>query len=162
MDTIEQRLSRLEARDDIRRCIYSYAEAGDRHNAAEVMETLFTKDAIYTVEGLNTFHGCEVITNGLADIGRDAVTWSFHLPGRILMEIDDSGNNATADWVVWEPANMVMGGQETPYWLAGAYAATLVPNEGRWKFSNLLLKVKFFTPFEGPWTPVTGDFVFPG
>ena len=162
MDTVEERLARLEARDDIRRCIYAYAEAGDRHNAPEVMATLFAEDAVYTVDGLNTFHGCTAITKGLAEIGRDQVAWSFHLPGRILMTVNDAGTTATADWVVWEPANMVMDGQETPYWLAGAYAATLVSSGGVWKFSTLLLKVKFFTPFEGPWTPVKGDFTFPG
>jgi SnoaL-like domain len=162
MSTVEQRLAKLEARDDIRRCIYAYAEAGDRHNAPEVMSTLFTRNAVYTVEGLSTFSSCAAITKGLADIGRDQVAWSFHLPGRILMTIDDAGNTATANWVVWEPANMVMGGKENPYWLAGAYIATLDSSEGQWKFTNMILKVKFFTPFEGPWTPVEDDFIFPG
>lgn len=161
MSTVEQRLARLEARDDIRRCIYAYAEAGDRHNASEVMSTLFTRDAVYTVEGLNTFVGCAAISQGLADIGRDQVAWSFHLPGRILLTFNDDGQTATADWVVWEPANMVMDGEENAYWLAGAYVATLNSSEGQWKFADMILKVKFFTPFEGPWTPVKGDFVFP-
>ncbi len=162
MLSVEQRLNRLEARDDIRRCIYAYAEAGDRHNAPEVMATLFTRDAVYTVEGFNTFTGCNEITTGLAAIGRDQVAWSFHLPGRILMTIDDAGQTANAEWVVWEPANMVMDGRENPYWLAGAYVATLDISEGRWKFAEMILKVKFFTPFEGPWTPVKEEFVFPG
>jgi SnoaL-like domain len=162
MSTFEQRLARLEARDDIRRCIYAYAEAGDRHNASEVMSTLFAQDAVYTVEGLNTFVGCVAITKGLADIGRDQVAWSFHLPGRILLTVNDAATAATADWVVWEPANMVMNGQENPYWLAGAYVATLDSSEGQWKFSTMTLKVRFFTPFAGPWTPVENDFVFPG
>lgn len=161
MRTVEQRLDRLEAREDIRRCIYAYAEAGDRHNTPEVMSTLFTQDAVYTVEGFNTFSGCAAITKGLADIGQNQVAWSFHLPGRILMTIDDAGNTATANWVVWEPANMVMNGKANPYWLAGAYIATLDSSEGQWKFSNMTLKVKFFTPFEGPWTPVEDKFVFP-
>jgi SnoaL-like domain len=162
MRTVEQRLAQLEARDDIRRCIYAYAEAGDRHNAPEVMSALFTRDAVYTVEGLNTFFGCAAITKGLADIGRDQVAWSFHLPGRILITFDDADTTATANWVVWEPANMVMNGKEKPYWLAGAYIATLDSSEGPWKFSNMTLKVKFFTPFEGPWTPIAGEFIFPG
>jgi SnoaL-like domain len=162
MLSLEQRLHRLEARDDIRRCIYAYAEAGDRHNAPEVMSTLFTQQACYVVEGLSSFTGCAAITQGLADIGRNQVAWSFHLPGRILLALADDGASATADWVVWEPANMVMSGEENAMWLAGAYAATLDQSEGSWKFSNLTLTVKFFTPFEGPWTPVKGDFVFPG
>lgn len=162
MATVEQRLDRLEARDDIRRCIYAYAEAGDRHNAPEVMSTLFTQDAVYDVEGFSTFTGCAAITKGLADIGRDQVAWSFHLPGRILMTIDDARASATAEWVVWEPASMVMDGQDTPYWLAGAYVATLNASEGAWKFCDIKLKVKFFTPFAGPWMPVKDDFVFPG
>lgn len=161
MRTVEQRLARLEARDDIRRCIYAYAEAGDRHNAPEVMSTLFTRDAVYKVEGFNNFAGCAAITQGLADIGRDQVAWSFHLPGRILLSFDDDDQQATANWVVWEPANMVMDGEEKPHWLAGAYVATLNNSEGPWKFSDMTLKVKFFTPFAGPWTPVKGDFVFP-
>lgn len=161
MATIEQRLARIEAREDIRHCIYAYAEAGDRHNAPDVISTLFKQDAVYTVEGLNTFTGCASITQGLADIGRDQVAWSFHLPGRILMTIDDAFHTATADWVVWEPANMVMNGKTEPYWLAGAYVAILDKSEGQWKFSDMTLKVKFFTPFAGPWTPVEGEFVFP-
>lgn len=162
MVTVEARLARLEAQNEIRHCIYAYAEAGDRHNAPEVMSTLFTQDAVYVVEGLSTFSGCKAITDGLADIGRDQVAWSFHLPGRILMEVDDVGKSATTNWVVWEPANMVMDGQEAPYWLAGAYVATLNNAEGPWKFSHMTLSVKFFTPFAGPWTPVRGDFIFPG
>ena len=162
MPSLEQRLQRLEARDDIRRCIYAYAEAGDRNNAPEVMTTLFTADAVYVVEGMNTFRGNTQISEGLAAIGRDQVAWSFHLPGRILMTIDDAASSATASWVVWEPASMVLRGDAEPFWLAGAYEATLVAEQDVWKFSNLLLKVKFFTPFVGPWTPVTGEFVFPG
>ena len=162
MLSVEARLARLEAKDAIRQCIYAYAEAGDRHNAPDVMATLFTQDAVYIVEGLNTFVGGAVITDGLAEIGRDQVAWSFHLPGRILMEVDDGGQTATANWVVWEPANMVMDGEAKPYWLAGGYVATLNNAEGSWKFAHMTLSVKFFTPFAGPWTPVEGDFVFPG
>ena len=33
MTDIETRLGRIEALSDIRRTIYTYAEAGDRHNA---------------------------------------------------------------------------------------------------------------------------------
>jgi hypothetical protein len=162
MSTVEQRLARIEAREDIRRCIYEYAEAGDRHNAPDVMATLFTQQAEYDVEGFDSFRGCADITQGLANIGQNQVAWSFHLPGRILIKLNAAGDAATANWVVWEPANMVMNGEEKAYWLAGAYEATLVPSEGPWKFSKMALKVKFFTPFEGPWTPVKDDFVFTG
>ena len=159
METVEQRLNRLEARDEIKRCIYAYAEAGDRHNAPEIMSTLFTQDAVYAVEGFDTFSGCTAITQGLAAIARDQVTWSFHLPGRILMTVDAAGTTAQANWVVWEPADMVIDGQENPYWLAGAYVATLNRSEGAWKFCDMILKVKFFTPFAGPWTPVKDGFL---
>ena len=162
MSAVEARLARLEAKDAIRHCIYAYAEAGDRHNDPAVMARLFADDAIYIVEGMNTFHGGAAITQGLADIGRNEVAWSFHLPGRILLDLADDGQSAKADWVVWEPANMVISGEEKPLWLAGAYSATLSAADGTWKFHRMTLSVKFFTPFEGPWTPVEGDFVFPG
>lgn len=161
MMDIETRLRRIEALDNIRRVIYTYAEAGDRHNAADTTDRIFTEDAIWETKGVSKFQGRQQIVEGLAEIGRSQVTWSFHLPGRILIELNSSLKAATANWLVWEPATLVMQGTAKPHWLAGSYDATLVQVGANWKFSSLALNVKFFTPYEGPWTQIESDFEFP-
>lgn len=162
MTDIETRLRRIEALTDIRQTIYTYAEAGDRRNAPDTMARIFTEHAFYEAKGVAAFTGLRAIVDGLAGIGQNQVMWSFHLPGRILTELGSTMETATANWQVWEPASLIVDGAAKPHWLAGYYDAALDLSEGTWKFSRLILNVRFFTPFEGPWTQIEDDFVYPG
>lgn len=162
MTDIETRLGRIEALSDIRQTIYTYAEAGDRHNAPETMQRIFTENAFYEAKGVAAFTGLDAIVAGLEEIGKSQVLWSFHLPGRILIELGSDLQTATANWLVWEPASLMTDGIPKPHWLAGAYDGKFVRIGETWKFSSLILTVRFFTPYDGPWTQVEDDFVYSG
>ena len=162
MTDIETRLGRIEALTGIRHTIYTYAEAGDRHNAPETMSQIFADDAFYEAKGVAAFTGLDAIVAGLKEIGKSQVLWSFHLPGRILIELGADLQTASANWLVWEPASLMTDGAPKPHWLAGAYDGLFVRVGETWKFSSLILKVRFFTPYEGPWTQVEDDFVYSG
>ncbi len=156
-EEISKRLLRLEACEEIRQNIYSYAMAGDRGNKPEIVDRLFTENGTWEAAGFGKFEGRANIVQGLGEIGRSTVMWSFHLSGGPLIKLADDLESASAFWWVWIPAKVKSG----PVWSAGTYHADLVPDRGRWKFRRLLFEIKLQTPFEGPWTQIDGAFVWP-
>lgn len=162
MDAVEKRLRRLEACESIRFCIYAYAVAGDRANDSSIIERIFTEDASYEAVGMGHFQGRRAIAEGLGEIARSVVRWSFHNPGGPLIRVAESLAAAEAFWWVWCPARLqAEDGGQTPCWGAGHYNADFVVSNGTWKFKRVTFETRFRTPFEGPWTELTGPFEWP-
>lgn len=161
-EAIEARLKRLEARESIRDCIHRYALAGDRKNDGAILQHLFTADAVYELVGMGRFEGRDEIVQGLAEIARSVVLWSFHLPGGPLITLDKDCHTAKVFWWVWAPGRIQEAdGSSKSYWGGIQYNGDMVEEDGAWKFRFLLLETRMRTPFEGPWTEVPGPFHWP-
>lgn len=157
-DNLEYRIRRIEALETIRTCIFSYAAAGDRNNDPAVVGTLFAEDGSFEAVGMAAFVGRENVVNGLAEIGRTTVLWSFHQPGGPIIKLSDDVMSAKAFWWVWVPVNLMTEDGPKPHWGAGNYNADLVAEGEAWKFKRVLFETKLRMPIEGPWTTVEGDF----
>lgn len=161
MDSSELRTSRLEAYEEIRKCVFSYALAGDRGNLGTIVRKVFARDASYEAAGMVRFVGLDEIVRGLEETANSVVVWAFHVPGGPLIELADDLERAKAFWWVWIPAVIQDQGIRTPHWGAGHYNADLIVEDGRWKFKRVLFETKLRTPFEGPWTQIDGSFEWP-
>lgn len=157
MESLEKRLTRQEARESIRECVYRYALAGDRKNDPTILQTLFTANAVCELVGFGSFNGRDDIVDGLSKIGTDTVLFSYHLPGGPLISLSDELNLAKAFWWVWAPGRLSDG----PVWGALHYNAELLPEAGQWKFQRLRLEARLRVPFDGPWTEQDGPFTWP-
>lgn len=163
LSDLETRLRRVEAVEAIRSTIFSYAIAGDQGNESNLLRRCFTVDATYEAKGMGRFEGLERIVDGLAQIGRDVVVWSFHAPGGPLIKLAEDTASAEAFWWVWVPVCLKDdAGQVTPHWGAGHYNATLVRSESdAWRFKRVYFETRLRTPFAGPWTTIEGPFEWP-
>ena len=162
MQPTEARLARLEAAEAIRKAVYSYAMAGDRANDPVMVRGLFTEDASYEARGMARFEGLDNIVNGLTELARTVVVWSFHAPGGPWIELSEDASCARVFWWAWVPVALRSGdGKTVPHWGAGQYNANMVSRQDGWKFKSLLFEPRLRTPFEGPWTAVDGPFEWP-
>ena len=152
-DSLEDKVARLIAIEDIRVLIAKYAKAGDAHNDPNLMAQLFTADATWSAVGFGSYQGRDQIVTELARIGREQITWSLHFPVSPMVEISPDLQSATAFWWLWELMTMRHDGpdsEETGQWMGAKYEADFDLEPGGWRIRNLTLAIEKMVPFQDP------------
>lgn len=150
---IDLRLRRMEACEDIRRLISTYAIGADRGNDPKIMGPLFSSDAIWEADGIAHLKGRDHIAAGLAGLAREFVTWSLHYMVSPFIELDDDARAAECRWYLWELCTMSQGnGVTADTWYGGWYDSRLSIHGGRWLFDWIKLEPRIASPNEKPWS----------
>ena len=154
--TTEDRLAKLEAIEDIRTVIGTYAYGGDRKNDPKILGPLFTEDAVWEAEGFGRYEGRKNIVEGLSEIAREKVLWSLHFPASPMITVDVQGDKATVYWWLWELSTLRTddGGEESAF-MGGTYDASLIKAGDQWLFTHVNLKMQTITPFKDGWNLIT-------
>lgn len=144
MNTLEQRLHRVEAIEAIRVLKARYCDAcDDDHNGLAVAE-LFTENGSWQVEGQPPSIGREAIAAYMDGIRQRGMRSSAHLVSNPL--IDVHGDRARAEW------RLVMlfttRGGESFHRIIGRYSDTCVCIGGHWMFESLLVTVDERGPYQ--------------
>lgn len=150
---IEQRLRRIEACEDIRRLVATYAVGADRKNDPEVLGPLFSDHAEWILEDVAHFNGRAAIQAGLSELARSFVTWSMHYMISPLIEVAAEGTHATCRWYLWELATMRQAdGSPADTWYGGWYDSELSVHAGAWLFDRVRLVPRIASPTGEAWT----------
>ncbi|WP_225010423.1 MULTISPECIES: nuclear transport factor 2 family protein [Novosphingobium] len=150
---IERRLRRIEACEEIRRLVATYAVGADRKNDPEVLGPLFASDAQWVLDGVAHLIGREAIAAGLSELARSFVTWSMHYMVSPLIEVAADGLHATCRWYLWELATMKQAdGSLADTWYGGWYDSALSLHEGAWLFDHVRLVPRIASPAGEAWT----------
>ncbi len=143
-DKLAERVSVLEAKDEIRRLMAAYVHARDvtGHSVAEY----FAADAVW--EGVGA----------LADVlgrheGRSAIVERFagpippvlHLLANESISVD--GADAVGYWTYLQPS--VLNGQA--FWIAGRYHNDFRCQEGKWRIRHLRTELIFQARYDQGW-----------
>ena len=102
----EDRITRLEDVEEIRRLTIRYANAADRRNDPRVMRELFSEDAVWESKGFGVFRGRAQILAGLREIAATRVSHTLHYMIAPLVDVASDRRSARASWRLWELAHL--------------------------------------------------------
>lgn len=150
--TVEQRLSRLEAREAIADLIVHYARGGDRGNDPAIMGPLFADNGRWESEGFAVLEGRPAIERGLAAIAATRVRWSIHYMTTPLITLSEDVQTAACTWYLWELCTMQGPDGMRDEWLGGVYDSALTLTAEGWKFSRVRLDIHVQGEAIPPWS----------
>lgn len=142
MESLERRLSRVEARAEITDLVGRYALGADRKNDPTIMGPLFAADATWSAEGFGALEGRDVIARGLAAIAAEKVLWSIHFMISPLIVLSDDGRSGTCQWYLWELCTIQQDDGPRDQWLGGWYDSSVALTDGGWRFTKVVLDVR--------------------
>ncbi|WP_198147549.1 nuclear transport factor 2 family protein [Sphingobium chungbukense] len=150
--TVEERLFRIEARNEISDLVARYAHGADRRNDPAMMQPLFHEDASWSAEGFATFHGASAIAAGLAAIAAEEVLWSIHYMIAPYVEFAEDGRSARCRWYLWELSTMAHDAGAEDRWLGGWYDSIARYEDNLWKFASVKLDLRVQGVATPPWS----------
>jgi len=140
--SMEDRLTRLEARAEISDLVARYAHGADRKNDPAILGPLFAEDATWSAEGFAALEGRAAIASGLAALAEGRVLWSIHYMISPLIEIAADCATACCHWYLWELCTMAEAARPTDSWFGGWYDSELRRTEEGWRFTRVVLDVR--------------------
>ncbi len=148
---MEERLFRIEARQEMEGLVARYAHGADRRNDPAIMRPLFHADATWSAEGFATFHGAAAIARGLARIAAEQVLWSIHYMVAPHVEFMEDARSARCRWYLWELSTMAGDSGPEDRWLGGWYDSLTIYEEEEWKFTSVKLDLRVQGVATPPW-----------
>ncbi len=150
MATIEERLARLEAVDEITRLKARYCAYADDNYDAEGLSSLFVADGCW--DGGPEFgrHVGRAAIKAFLDRTREQIRFAAHLAINPLIEVQDEAH-ATGKWRLFMPCTVATDGGTEARWLLCQYDEIYVRENGRWMFQSVDMKVNFYAPHLKGW-----------
>lgn len=144
--TTEASIKRLLDIEAIRVLKYRYAKLCDDGYPAAELAAMFAEDAIWHGDPFGRYEGREAIRAFFAATPETLLFAAHYLTNPV---IEVNGDTATGSWYLWESA--VARQTNQAYWLMAGYSDQYRREADGWKFANVTLLVKSFTPYEqGP------------
>ncbi|MGH7859413.1 MAG: nuclear transport factor 2 family protein, partial [Candidatus Binatia bacterium] len=137
-EDLVRRIERLEAIEEIKQLKSRYARACDPRHDVETLLSLFTDDAVFSVERFGRYEGKAAIREFLEGAD-DIVPWALHYMIAPVVEVSDDRRSARGTWYLWEPAKMPRPprGDIEAFWIAGVYEDELVRESDGWRFKSV-------------------------
>ena len=147
--SLEQRVARLEAIEEIRAMKAIYCDLCDRGYDPDGLAALFTEDAIWDGGLFGRYEGRSAIHAFFKGISGSLVFAAHLVTNPIISFLDD--DTATGKWRLWEPATVSENGQLDSKILLAAYEDVYVRVEGRWLHRSVKVNANFFAPLSEGW-----------
>jgi SnoaL-like domain len=149
--SLEARIGRLEAVEEIRVLKARYADVCDTGYDPERMAPFFTDDAVWDGgERFGRYEGLDAIRGFFAG-GSSQITWALHYMVAPAIEVADDLETATGSWYLWQPCTVVGEHGPQAVWLTGLYADRYRREEDGWRFSEVVLDCQTVSPLEDGW-----------
>lgn len=142
MNTLEQRIQRLEDLEAIRHLNAQYCRRLDDGDWDGVVE-LFTDDGVF--DGLSRAEGRTAMRESFAALGDKGLTAFWHFITNMEIEVD--GDRATVRSFLWMPC--VNDGAACI--AAGRYTDRLRKVDGAWRYEVMQVRFNFFGPLANGW-----------
>jgi hypothetical protein len=147
--TLEERIDRLEAMQEICALKAQYCTYCDNAYDPEGIASQFTQDGAWNGEQFGSYVGKDAIA---AFFRRISATFVFagHLVTNPNFTFEDK-DHATVTWRLFEPATIAEGGKNHSRLVLAGYVDKCVRENGVWKFQVVNLHVNFFVNIEDGW-----------
>jgi hypothetical protein len=143
LNDLEARIQRLEDIEAIKRLKLGYAAACDDNYNPDAIAAKFTEDAIWDGGPFGRYEGREAIREGFANAGA-RVKFAVHHTVNPIIDVD--GDEATGDWLLWQP--MVVPQNDQALWMGARYKDRYVRIAGTWLIKHLELRIHMMSPYE--------------
>ena len=147
--SLEQRVVRLEALEEIRTLKARYCELCDQGYEPHGLATLFAEDAVWDGGPFGRYQGRQEIFDFFKEVSKSLVFAAHLVLNPIIEFLDD--DTARGKWRLWQPATVDENGKLESKFLLAAYEDVYVRVDGRWIYQSLKLHVNFFAPLDTGW-----------
>lgn len=151
--TMEERVSRLEARQGIDTLISDLGRAFDAGPSAKALRPLFTDGATFKIDQYAELQGADAIAEGVAGNADKGFRWTLHYLVSPHVVLDANARSARVDFYLWEVATAASG---RAYWIGGRYVAEVVAHGSVWRFESLELQAELISHYPSGWQPKPG------
>ena len=151
--SLEARIRTLEDIEEIRKLKATYCYLCDMGltdpNVRRELIAHFTKDAkvdfgLGPESQFKGWDGLEVFFGTMVPMG---VSFSMHMVHDPIIEV--SGDKATGKWYYEAPTIDTTTGKAQ--WMAGIYEEEYAREDGQWRFSSIVTKWKYISPYDEGW-----------
>ena len=149
--SIETRLRRVEAAEQIRLLKARYCDLCDAGYPADALCDLFTDDGVWDGGEMGVFEGRDALHRFFSNMP-NVMSFAIHHVTNSAVEVNEDATSARGRWYLLQTATMKETQQAV--WLAAQYEDQLVYTADRWAFRHVQLKSRFFTTHEAGWANV--------
>lgn len=150
MESLEQRVVRLEALRAIDDLIADLGRAFDGGPSAALLRDLFVADAAFLIDCYGELRGRDTIADGVAGNADQGFRWTLHYLVSPKVDLSADMRSADIEFYLWEVATAASG---RAYWIGGRYAAEAQVDGPRWRFRQLELKADLISHYPDGWSP---------
>jgi len=143
--SVEERLARLEAKDDIRELRASYCYHVDDRDG-EAFASLFVDDAVLDFGSAGVYRGREELREFVESVVPDHYAFIVHMVHNPVIDVD--GDAATGRWYFEAPATTAGG---TDVWIQGQYDDEYERVDGEWRFSSVEARFHYVADYDEGW-----------
>ena len=134
--SLEQRVARLEAIEEIKQLKARYAHYLDNGYDPQGIASLFAADGEWVIEG-QAIKGREDIIRHCEKLPR-VIPWSLHITTTSTVTIDADGEHASCIFYVQSTQTMNIGSEESKaYLILGVFRDKCVKIDGQWFFAEV-------------------------
>ena len=146
--SIESRLQRIEALEQIRLLKARYCDLCDDGYPADELAKLFTADGAWDGGEMGVYEGREAVIKFFNNMP-NVMSFAIHHVTNSAIEVSDDACHARGRWYLLQTATVKANNQAV--WLAAGYDDDLVCQDGKWLFRRVNLRTRFYTSHEAGW-----------
>ena len=147
--TLEQRISRLEAHNDICKLMAKYLLVADKGYNPDGITAMFVGDGTWEGDGFGRHVGRQAIWDFFESLS-GALVFAAHFVTNPIITFS-ANDGARGAWRLFEPATVNSDGVMESSLLVAAYDNEFVKVGEEWKFQAVNVHVNFFEPISKGW-----------
>jgi len=144
----ELRLRRVESLEEIRCLKARYCDLCDDGYDADALVGLFTEDGAWDGGDLGRFEGRQALHRFFSNMPR-TMSFALHHITNSAIRISEDCRTADATWYLLQTATLQRNNRAVL--LAGRYHDELVHDGRQWRFRQMRIRTRFFSPLDEGW-----------
>lgn len=150
--SVEGRVARLEAREEIRGLMAEYVYRCDNGGTPAEIAELFTADGVWRGDrgfASGRYQGTENLQEFFRLNTIERVSWSMHFLTDPALRLAADGRSASGVWYLWQPSTLVTYG---PHWVAGWYENAFELTADGWRIKDMFLRFGMIADTQKRWS----------
>ncbi len=149
--SIDTRVLRLEAAEQIRILKADYCDLCDAGYSADALCELFTEDGVWDGGEMGVFEGRDKVHRFFTNMPK-IMSFAIHHVTNSAVEVNEDATAARGRWYLIQTATLTETNQAV--WLAARYEDDLVLEGDKWKFRKVTLRSRFYTTHKDGWADI--------
>ena len=149
--SIDARVLRLEAAEQIRILKADYCELCDADYPADALCELFTEDGVWDGGEMGVYEGRDKVHRFFTTMP-SIMSFAIHHVTNSAVEVNEDASAARGRWYLIQTATLTETNQAV--WLAARYEDELVLEGDKWKFRKVTLRSRFYTTHTDGWADI--------